>query len=141
MEGTDIYRATNSLRARSSTVWRNSGVEVFSKSSREEDDEEALKWAALEKLPTYNRLRKGLLTTSHGAANEIDVTDLAFQEKQKLLDRLVKVAEEDNEGFLLKVKERVDRVGLDIPTIEVRYQNLKIDAEAFVGGRALPSFI
>jgi predicted Zn-dependent protease len=109
MEGTDIYRATNSLRAQSSTIWRNSGVEVFSKSSREEDDEEALKWAALEKLPTYNRLRKGLLTTSHGAANEIDVTDLAFQEKQKLLERLVKVAEEDNEGFLLKVKERVDR--------------------------------
>ncbi|WJX69962.1 transcription factor [Trifolium repens] len=141
MEGTDIYRATNSLRAQSSTIWRNSGVEVFSKSSREEDDEEALKWAALEKLPTYNRLRKGLLTTSHGAANEIDVTDLAFQEKQKLLERLVKVAEEDNEGFLLKVKERVDRVGLDIPTIEVRYQNLKIDAEAFVGSRALPSFV
>ncbi|KAK2371474.1 pleiotropic drug resistance protein [Trifolium repens] len=141
MEGTDIYRATNSLRAQSSTIWRNSGVEVFSKSSREEDDEEALKWAALEKLPTYNRLRKGLLTTSHGAANEIDVTDLAFQEKQKLLERLVKVAEEDNERFLLKVKERVDRVGLDIPTIEVRYQNLKIDAEAFVGSRALPSFV
>ncbi|XP_004486707.1 pleiotropic drug resistance protein 1-like [Cicer arietinum] len=141
MEGTDIYRATNSLRARSSTVWRNSGVEVFSKSSREEDDEEALKWAALEKLPTYNRLRKGLLTTSHGAANEIDVTDLDFQEKQKLLERLVKVAEEDNEGFLLKLKERVDRVGLDLPTIEVRYEHLKIDAEAFVGSRALPSFI
>jgi hypothetical protein len=33
------------------------------------------------------------------------------------------------------------RVGLDIPTIEVRYQNLKIDAEAFVGSRALPSFV
>jgi len=109
MEGTDIYRATNSLRARSSTVWRQSGVEVFSKSSREEDDEEALKWAALEKLPTYNRLRKGLLTASHGGAHEVDVGDLAFQEKQKLLERLVKVAEEDNEGFLLKVKERVDR--------------------------------
>ncbi|CAK8535728.1 unnamed protein product [Lathyrus sativus] len=141
MEGTDIYRATNSLRARSSTVWRNSGVEVFSKSSREEDDEEALKWAALEKLPTYNRLRKGLLTASHGVANEVDVTDIGFQDKQKLLERLVKVAEQDNERFLLKVKERVDRVGLDIPTIEVRYKNLKIDAEAFVGGRALPSFI
>ncbi|AES68067.2 drug resistance transporter-like ABC domain protein [Medicago truncatula] len=141
MEGTDIYRATNSLRARSSTVWRQSGVEVFSKSSREEDDEEALKWAALEKLPTYNRLRKGLLTASHGGAHEVDVGDLAFKEKQKLLERLVRVAEEDNEGFLLKVKERVDRVGLDIPTIEVRYQNLKIDAEAFVGSRALPSFI
>jgi hypothetical protein len=108
MEGSDIYRASNSLRARSSTVWRNSGVEVFSKSSREEDDEEALKWAALEKLPTYNRLRKGLLTASHGAT-EVDVTDLGFQERQRLLERLVKVAEEDNEKFLLKLKERVDR--------------------------------
>ncbi|KAJ1433886.1 P-loop containing nucleoside triphosphate hydrolase [Sesbania bispinosa] len=141
MEGTDIYRASNSLRARSSTVWRNSGVEVFSKSSREEDDEEALKWAALEKLPTYNRLRKGLLTASHGPINEVDVTDLGFQERQKLLERLVKVAEEDNEKFLLKLKDRIDRVGLDIPTIEVRYQHLNIEAEAFVGSRALPSFI
>ncbi|KAK7335962.1 hypothetical protein VNO80_28125 [Phaseolus coccineus] len=129
------------MRARSSTVWRNNSVEVFSRSSREEDDEEALKWAALEKLPTYNRLRKGLLTASHGAANEIDVADLGYQERQKLLERLVKVAEEDNESFLLKLKERIDRVGLDIPTIEVRYEHLKIEAEAFVGGRALPSFI
>ncbi|KAL2332415.1 hypothetical protein Fmac_019996 [Flemingia macrophylla] len=141
MEGSDIYRASNSLRARSSTVWRNSGVEVFSKSSREEDDEEALKWAALEKLPTYNRLRKGLLTASHGVASEIDVTDLGYQERQKLLERLVKVAEEDNEKFLLRLKERIDRVGLDIPTIEVRYEHLNIEAETFVGSRALPSFI
>ncbi|KAH1144939.1 hypothetical protein AAZX31_15G011700 [Glycine max] len=141
MEGSDIYRASNSLRSRSSTVWRNSGVEAFSRSSREEDDEEALKWAALEKLPTYNRLRKGLLTASHGVANEIDVSDLGIQERQKLLERLVKVAEEDNERFLLKLKERIDRVGLDIPTIEVRYEHLNIEAEAFVGSRALPSFI
>ncbi|KAL2591003.1 hypothetical protein AAZV13_13G319600 [Glycine max] len=140
MEGSDIYRASNSLR-RSSTAWRNSGVEVFSRSSREEDDEEALKWAALEKLPTYNRLRKGLLTASHGVANEIDVSDLGTQERHKLLERLVKVAEEDNERFLLKLKERIDRVGLDIPTIEVRYEHLNIEAEAFVGSRALPSFI
>ncbi|KAL9323147.1 hypothetical protein ACSQ67_011200 [Phaseolus vulgaris] len=141
MEGSDIYRASNSMRARSSTVWRNNSVEVFSRSSREEDDEEALKWAALEKLPTYNRLRKGLLTASHGAANEIDVADLGYQDRHKLLERLVKVAEEDNESFLLKLKDRIDRVGLDIPTIEVRYEHLKIEAEAFVGGRALPSFI
>ncbi|XP_029128803.1 pleiotropic drug resistance protein 1-like [Cajanus cajan] len=126
MEGGDIYRASNSLRVRSSTVRRNSGVDVFSKSTREEDDEEALKWAALEKLPTFNRLKKGLLTTSHGVANEIDVTNLGFQERQRLLDKFVKVAEEDNGKFLLKV-------GLDVPTIEVRYQHLNIQAQAFVG--------
>jgi hypothetical protein len=33
------------------------------------------------------------------------------------------------------------RVGLDIPTIEVRYEHLNIEAEAFVGSRALPTFI
>lgn len=34
-----------------------------------------------------------------------------------------------------------DRVGVELPTIEVRFQNLNIEAEAFVGSRALPSFI
>lgn len=32
------------------------------------------------------------------------------------------------------------RVGIAIPEIEVRYEHLTIDAEAFVGSRALPSF-
>ncbi|KAI9107579.1 hypothetical protein K1719_021616 [Acacia pycnantha] len=145
MEGGNIYLANNSLRASmragSSSAWRSSGVEIFSRSSREEDDEEALKWAALEKLPTYNRLKKGLLTASHGVANEVDISDLGFQEKKKLLDRLIKVTEEDNEKFLLKLRERIDRVGIDIPTIEVRYEHLNIEAEAYVGGRALPTFI
>lgn len=82
---------------------------MFSQSSREEDDEEALKWAALEKLPTFDRLRKGILLGSQGASNEIDVRDLGFQERVKLIDRLVRVAEEDNEKFLLKFKNRIDR--------------------------------
>ena len=33
----------------------------------------------------------------------------------------------------------VDRVGIQLPTIEVRYENLTIDADCFVGGRALPT--
>lgn len=31
------------------------------------------------------------------------------------------------------------RVGLDIPTIEVRFEHLNVEAEAYVGGRALPT--
>ncbi|KAL6334310.1 hypothetical protein AAG906_014711 [Vitis piasezkii] len=123
-----------------SSIWRNSGADVFSQSSRDEDDEEALKWAALEKLPTYNRLRKGLLMGSEGEASEIDIHNLGFQEKKNLVERLVKIAEEDNEKFLLKLKNRIDRVGIDVPEIEVRFEHLTIDAEAFVGSRALPSF-
>lgn len=79
MDGANLYRAGHSLRqsrrssrerigsirAGSSSVWRDKGMDVFSKSTRDdEDDEEALKWASLEKLPTFDRLRKGLLLGS-----------------------------------------------------------------------------
>ncbi|WOG89283.1 hypothetical protein DCAR_0208520 [Daucus carota subsp. sativus] len=158
MDGSNLYNLSNSvrnsrnsrstreragsLRSSSSAIWRSSGMEVFSKSARDEDDEEALKWASLEKLPTFDRLRKGLLLGSQGAgASEIDIDNLGTEERKKILERLVNVAEEDNEKFLLKLRDRVDRVGIDLPLIEVRFENLKIDAEAHVGSRALPSFL
>lgn len=99
------------IQLSSTSIWRNhaSGVEAFSTSAREEDDEEALKWAALEKLPTYNRLRKGILTSASGKANEIDITGLGFEERKELVDRLLKGTEEGNEKFLLKLKNRIDR--------------------------------
>ena len=105
----EIYRASGSLRNNSSSLWINSGAEVFSQSSRDEDDEEALKWAAIEKLPTYNRLRKGLLLGLEGEASEVDIHSLGNEEKKNLVERLVNIAEEDNEKFLQKLKNRIDR--------------------------------
>ncbi|OAY52727.1 pleiotropic drug resistance protein 1 [Manihot esculenta] len=140
MDGADLYRASSSIR-RSSSIWRNNSADVFSRSSREEDDEEALKWAVLEKLPTYDRLRKGILISgSKGEANEVEIDSLGFQERKSLLERLVRVTEEDNEKFLLKLKDRIDRVGIEVPTIEVRFEHLNIEAEALVGTSALPTF-
>ncbi|KVH92999.1 AAA+ ATPase domain-containing protein [Cynara cardunculus var. scolymus] len=121
MEGSDIYKASSSLRgsssggrlsslrAASTSLWRHSGMDVFSKSSRDEDDEEALKWASLEKLPTFDRLKKGLLFGSTGQSYEVDVENLGFEDRKQLLDRLVTVADEDNEKFLLKLRNRIDR--------------------------------
>ncbi|KAL5729458.1 transcription factor [Ranunculus cassubicifolius] len=141
MESGDLQKVS-SMRMNSSSMWRSTANEVFSKSSRDEDDEEALKWAALEKLPTYNRMKRGIFPGEGGAEpTEIDIQNLGFHEKRQLLERLVRVAEEDNEKFLLKLKDRIDRVGLDIPTIEVRFEHLNIDAQAYVGGRALPTII
>lgn len=95
---------------RTSSAWRSGSTrDVFSRSSREEDDEEALKWAALEKLPTYSRMRKGILTGAAGERMEIDIENLGFQERKNLMERLVRVAEEDNEKFLRKLKNRLDR--------------------------------
>lgn len=33
------------------------------------------------------------------------------------------------------------RVGIDIPTIEVRFEHLNVEAEAYVGSRALPTML
>nr|XP_010914973.1 ABC transporter G family member 36 isoform X1 [Elaeis guineensis] len=129
-----------SIRTGSASIWTR-GDDVFSRSSREEDDEEALKWASLEKLPTYNRLRKGILTITEGQPREVDIENLSYQERKNLIERLVRVAEEDNEKFLLKLRNRIDQVGIDLPTIEVRYEHLNVEARAYVGNRGLPSFI
>nr|GMD44317.1 pleiotropic drug resistance protein 1-like [Ipomoea batatas] len=128
-----------SARLGSSNVWRNSAMEVFSSRGEGDNDEEALKWAAIEKLPTYLRVRRGILTEEEGQCKEVDVKGLGLVEKKNLLERLVKVAEEDNEKFLLKLKQRIDRVDIDLPTIEVRFEHLNVDAEAYVGSRALPT--
>ncbi|KAK1376051.1 Pigment permease [Heracleum sosnowskyi] len=165
MDGANIYRASHSVRRSTreskgslrahSSAWRDQqgrtwggsvtgdqGMDVFSKSTRDEDDEEALKWASLEKLPTFDRLRKGLLLGSQGGGlNEVDIDNLGVNQRKNLLERLVRIADEDNEKFLLKLRDRIDRVGVQMPTIEVRFENLNVEAEAFAGSRALPSFV
>lgn len=89
------------------------------RSFHEEGNEEALKWSAIKKLPTLDRLRKVLLKDSRGVANEVDIQDLSFEERKNLIERLIKVPEEDNEMFLLKLRNQIDRVGIDLPTVEI----------------------
>jgi hypothetical protein len=94
---------------RTASSWRGTSgrSDAFGRSVREEDDEEALKWAAIEKLPTYDRMRKGILTA--GGVEEVDIGGLGLQERRNLIERLVRTAEEDNERFLLKLRDRMER--------------------------------
>ncbi|RWW24786.1 hypothetical protein GW17_00010903 [Ensete ventricosum] len=110
MDIVEAYRG-GSATGNSSSIWRRGEDAVFSRSfSRDgEDDEEALKWAALEKLPTYDRVRRGFLLMSEGELREIDVNRIGLEDRKSLLERLVRVPEEDNERFLLKLRERIDR--------------------------------
>ncbi|XP_062204828.1 ABC transporter G family member 36 [Phragmites australis] len=141
----DIQKVA-SMRRDSESMWRR-GDDVFSRSSREEDDEEALRWAALEKLPTYDRVRRAILPLGDGAEAggkglvDVDVLSLGPRDRRALLERLVRVADEDNERFLLKLKDRVDRVGIDMPTIEVRFEHLEAEAEVRVGSSGLPTVL
>ncbi|KAF9614059.1 hypothetical protein IFM89_014859 [Coptis chinensis] len=141
MNNNDVYRVVSMSRSEngSNRFWRNTGEDVFSRSSREENDEEALRWAALERLPTFDRIQKGILNGLDGQLNEVDIKHIGNREKKSLLDRLVRNIEVDNEKFLQKLKERMDRVDIQNPTIEVRFENINISAEAYIGDRALPT--
>ncbi|XP_006644354.1 ABC transporter G family member 37 [Oryza brachyantha] len=139
----EVHRMA-SLR-RESSLWRR-GDDVFSRSSSrfqdEEDDEEALRWAALERLPTYDRVRRGILAVEEGGEKvEVDVGRLGARESRALIERLVRAADDDHERFLLKLRERMDRVGIDYPTIEVRFENLEVEADVHVGNRGLPTLL
>ncbi|GJN18417.1 hypothetical protein PR202_gb05578 [Eleusine coracana subsp. coracana] len=148
----EIQKVASMRRGDSGSMWRR-GEDVFSRSSRDEDDEEALRWAALERLPTHDRVRRAIVPLglgggeAAGAANrgkgvvDVDVLSLGPQERRALLDRVMRVADEDNERFLLKLKDRIDRVGIDMPTIEVRFENLEAEAEVRVGSSGLPTVL
>lgn len=119
---------------------------VFSRSSTQrnaEDDEESLKWAALQKLPTYDRMRKAIMKNIGAdgkiSEEEIDVRHLSNEDRQQIISKLLRVTEEDNERFLLKFRARIDRVGIELPKIEVRFQHLNVEADVYVGSRALPT--
>jgi hypothetical protein len=88
-------------------------------------DEEALRWAAIERLPTYNRLRTAILKAAvdEGGGEtkddrrgtlkfehrEVDVRNLGMREREEFIKRVFRVADEDNEKFLRKFRERIDR--------------------------------
>ncbi|RVX20123.1 Pleiotropic drug resistance protein 2 [Vitis vinifera] len=151
LAGDDLSRSGSS--ASSSRSWRSASIrevwnapDVFQRSSRQvADDEEELKWAAIERLPTYDRMRKGMLkqVMSDGriVQNEVDVSHLGAQDKRQLMESILKVVEDDNERFLTSLRDRIDRVGIEIPKIEVRFQNLSIEGDGYVGTRALPTLL
>ncbi|CAH2059084.1 unnamed protein product [Thlaspi arvense] len=118
--------------------------EVFGRSDRREEDDVELRWAALERLPTYDRLRKGMLpqqTAVDGkiGLEEVDLANLAPKEKKHLMEMILKFVEEDNDKFLRRLRERTDRVGIEVPKIEVRYENISVEGDVRSASRALPT--
>nr|CAD1818081.1 unnamed protein product [Ananas comosus var. bracteatus] len=140
-----IIRSRSSSRRSWMTASFREPSDVFRRDVQEGDDEENLKWAALEKLPTYDRMRKGILRRimeedgGKVSSSEVELHKLGVQERKILLDHIFEIVEQDNERFLLRLRDRIDRVGLELPKIEVRYENLSIEADVYVGSRALPT--
>ncbi|PQQ21430.1 pleiotropic drug resistance protein 2-like [Prunus yedoensis var. nudiflora] len=138
------------VRSASNMSWRtislkdmwNEQPDVFKRSGAAEEEEE-LKWAAIERLPTFERMRKGMMrqvmSDGREVHDEVDLTKLRTEDKKQLMDSILKVVEDDNEKFLKRLRDRTDRVGIEVPKIEVRFEHLSVEGDAYVGTRALPT--
>ncbi|PIA56929.1 hypothetical protein AQUCO_00700938v1 [Aquilegia coerulea] len=151
MEGSERMRTSTRSRSKRwgmedmlSSRWRGSRIVVLN------EDEEALRVAALEKLPTYDRLRTSVITSSlednenhqrTTTTKEVDVRHLHKNERTDFIERVFHVADEDNEKFLKRLKDRIDRVGIQLPAVEVRFEHLTVEADCKSGNGALPTLL
>ncbi|KAF7806336.1 ABC transporter G family member 32 [Senna tora] len=120
-------------------MW-NSGENVFGRSASGGGDEEELRWAVLERLPTYARVRRGIFKNLVGDCKEIDVSELDAEERKLLLERLINNrVDQHPESFFHRMRRRFHAVNLEFPKIEVRFQDLTVESYVHVGSRALPT--
>ncbi|KAK8671261.1 hypothetical protein V6N13_037860 [Hibiscus sabdariffa] len=118
----------------------------------DEADEYKSQWGAVERLPTSEQNttalfddkvadRKAVPATGNiGRKRLVDVTKLRPDERHFLVEKLVKHVPDDNLRLLEKLRQRIERVGVKLPSVEVRYKNLSVQAECqLVHGKPLPT--
>ncbi|KAK9902782.1 hypothetical protein WJX75_005811 [Coccomyxa subellipsoidea] len=76
-----------------------------------------------------------------GGVKVLDLKHITHDHRQLLVDRALQTQDQDNEAFLRKFRARLDRTGVEVPTVAVQYTGLSIGATVHVGGRALPSVL
>ncbi|KAL0890311.1 hypothetical protein Bca101_014294 [Brassica carinata] len=110
-----------------------------------DDVEVRSQWAAIERLPTFERITTALFWNrdEQGKRNErrvMDVSKLEDLDRHLFIDDLIRHVEDDNLRLLQKIKKRIDEVGLELPTIEVRFSDLSVEAECeVVDGKPIPT--
>ncbi|WCJ29208.1 ABC transporter G family member 31 [Euphorbia peplus] len=114
------------------------------------EDEDELLWDAIKRLPSQRQGNFALLKRSEseyqreggdGRTETIDVTKLDRPTRERLLKKALATNAQDNHRLLAAVKERLNKVGLEVPRIEVRYDHLNVEAKVQTGSRALPTLI
>ncbi|PWA38564.1 AAA+ ATPase domain-containing protein [Artemisia annua] len=138
----------NSSRSsfRQHTLSDCSNSDIISVNNHEETDENVLQWAAINRMSTFERLRSSLFDEDKGDGEAVkgkkvvDVTKLLAPERHKFINKLIKHIEKDNLQLLQKLRKRTDKVGIQLPSVEVRYKNLTVEADCdVVHGKPLPT--
>ena len=70
----------------------------------------------------------------------VDVRRLGAAERRMVVDTLIANVHRDNLRLLRKQRQRMDRVGVRPPTVEVRWRDVQVEAECqVVHGKPLPT--
>ncbi|KNA25912.1 hypothetical protein SOVF_002340 [Spinacia oleracea] len=139
--GSEFYELDLTSNDIESPFPRPSNAEAVAK------DEEDLVLAAIERLPSVKRPNAAIIVDDSGGGERqrvistIDVTKLDRVHRELVVKNALDTAEQDNYKLVSGVKERFQRVGLELPTVEVRFDNLNVIAEVQTGKRALPTLI
>ncbi|CAH9074142.1 unnamed protein product [Cuscuta europaea] len=103
-------------------------------------DEEALIKAALQRSPTVFRSRNSVFIGQEGGeVTVLDVRRLQEPQREQVLEKLTAAIDGDIHLFFTRVRQRLEAVDLEFPKVEVRFQDLKVDAFIHEGSRALPT--
>ncbi|KAJ0079524.1 hypothetical protein Patl1_23908 [Pistacia atlantica] len=138
IELAEIGRSLRFSFRRPASSFRTSSVVSLGRD--DPDVEYALQWAAIERLPTFERLKSSLFETDGEGKRVVDVTKLGTLQKHIFIEKLIKNTEHDNLQLLKKIRKRIDEVGLELPSVEVRYKNLRLEADCeIVQGKPLPT--
>ncbi|KAL3696050.1 hypothetical protein R1sor_010126 [Riccia sorocarpa] len=113
-----------------------------------EDDQEA-EWKAIDELPLEQRRYTGLIEVPNEGEGYIrrrkfqvrDMRTLEKSERLEVVEKACVTSGQDNERLLVHWKQRIDRACVSLPTVEVRFDKLSINAEVYTGSRALPTLL
>ncbi|KAK1592458.1 hypothetical protein Q3G72_025245 [Acer saccharum] len=115
-----------------------------SEQHNDDDSEYESLYAAVQRLPTFEQVTTALFDVKDeenvDGKRVINVTKLGAEERRMFIEKLIKHIENDNLRLLQKIRKRIDKVGVQLPIVEVRYKNLSVEAECeVVHGKPLPT--
>ncbi|KAL3152681.1 hypothetical protein ABBQ38_012276 [Trebouxia sp. C0009 RCD-2024] len=73
------------------------------------------------------------------SAELVDLRDLNRQQRQQIVDNALATNEQSNELLLEKYAGRAERVGIELPTTIIKFENLSVSSQISVGSRSLPT--
>ncbi|XP_028550392.1 ABC transporter G family member 42 isoform X1 [Dendrobium catenatum] len=123
--------------------WLQMGYPWTSKNSAATDEEAEDFWSALESLQSSDHQRTVTSDEQPALYNyeDVEFTKMGPTDRRLFIDRILRTADEDNAAFLKKLRHRIDNVGIQLPTVEVRFENITVRAKCHIGTRALPTLL